>query len=74
MIAEGVIASRTRGSAAALFPSAARWCVLAVATGAVTERNVAKADESGIFRSGMMGAEQGWRFCGAARHDLADGV
>ena len=48
--------------------------MIAVATGAVTEWNVAKADESGTFRSGIMGAEQGWRFCGAARHDLADGV
>ena len=26
------------------------------------------------LRLGIMGAEQGWRFCGAARHDLADGV
>ena len=48
--------------------------MLTVATGAVTEWNAAKADESGTFRSGIMGAEQGWRFCGAARHDFADGV
>ena len=48
--------------------------MIAVTTGAVTEWNGAKADESGTFRSGFMGAEQGWQFCGAVRHDLADAV